>query len=158
MSDFVNYLQHRIEEAKRKLQEANDRIQQAVAEREMLTADLQGYERTLAAELRDQGIKVSPQPVQMPLSDPGGDDNETGGVNKAEFARQFVRKHGATGVTPNDIFQGFVDAEIPIKKPYIYALVQRLQKQNAIRPRRGKWYPVLESDQSLNGTVDGLLP
>jgi hypothetical protein len=37
-------------------------------------------------------------------------------------------------------------------------LVQRLEKQNAIRPKRGKWYPALESEQSLNGTVDGLLP
>jgi hypothetical protein len=92
----------------------------------------------------------------MPLN--GTNPADTGEINKAEFARQFVRAHADAGVTPNDIFKGFQDAGIPIKKPYIYALVQRLQKQTAIRPRRGKWYPVPESEQSVNGTAETSLP
>lgn len=43
-------------------------------------------------------------------------------------------------------------------RPYLYALVQRLQKgpNPAIRRRRGKWFPTPESEQSqtANGTGD----
>lgn len=156
MSDFINYLQHRVEETKRKVQEKTERITQDCAEREVLVADLSAYERTLAAEMRGQGMDVPPQLVQMPLNGTGN-SADPGETNKAEFARQFVRAHADAGVTPNDIFRGFQDAGISIKKPYIYALVQRLQKQTAIRQRRGKWYPVPESEQSVSGTADNAL-
>jgi hypothetical protein len=159
MSDFVNYLQHRVEDTKRKVKEAIERLNQAIAEREMLVADLAGYERALEAEMRSQGINVLPQPVQMPLN---GTSNGTehGETNKAEFVRQFVRAHADAGVTPNDIFKGFQDAGIPIKKPYVYSLVQRLQNQKppSIRSRRRKWYPIPESEQSVDGTAEKTLP
>jgi len=152
MGDFIAYLQHRVENTKRTLQAINDEIQKANVKREMLMADLQGYERTLIAEMRSQGATLPQEAVQLPLK--GSTNGDGAEVNKAEFARQFVRKHD-TGVTPNDIYKGFKDAGIPIAKPYVYALVQRLQKQTAIRSRRGKWYPVLESD---NGTGEQALP
>ena len=156
MPDFINYLQHRVEETKRKLQEVNDRIQQATVERETLGADLQGYERTLSAEMRGQGLAV-PVTVHQESLPLNGSPN--GGIgNKAEFTRQFVRQHAESGVTPADIFKGFQDAGVPINKAYIYALVQRLQKQTAIRSRRGKWYPVPESEQAVIGTAEKALP
>jgi hypothetical protein len=154
MSDFINYLQHRVEETKRKVQSVTDRLNQAITERETLVGDLAGYERALSAEMRGSGMDVHPQPVQMPLN--GAD--ETPETNKAEFARQFVRGRADAGATPNDIFKGFQDAGIPIKKPYIYALVQRLQKQGAIRLKRNKWFPVPESETSVNGTASQSLP
>jgi hypothetical protein len=120
-------------------------MQQAMADRDMLGVDLQGYERALSAEMRDQGITASPKStIQEPLPLNGTGDV----VSKAEFARQFIRGRAETGATPADLFKGFQDAKIPIKKPYIYALVQRLQGQTAIRLKRGKWYPVPESEQS----------
>lgn len=158
MSDFVNYLQHRVEETKRKVQETTDRMNRAIAERQTLVDDLAGYERALSAEMREQGIKIPAQAVQMPLAGSNGNGANTGETSKAEFARQFVRGHADVGVTPNDIYKGFQDAGIPIKKPYIYALVQRLQKQTAIRSRRGKWYPVPESEQPLKESAEKALP
>src|ERR1022692_1421485 len=152
MDDFVNFLQHRIAETKGKLEDANKRMQQAIADRELFTADLQGYERSLSAEMRDQGVKVLPQAQQSELSLNGDNGGE---LNKTELARQFFRGHPQAGATPSDLFKGFQDAGIQIKKPYIYALVQRLQKQTAIRSRRGRWYPVPISEQSnQDGNAD----
>lgn len=153
MSDFIDHLQHRIEETKRRLQDANERMQQAMADGQMLTADLQGYERTLAAEMRGQGVTdVSPKSAtqgELPLN--AGSCNGAASaiteVSKAEFARQFIKNHAAGGATPADLYKGFQDAAIPIGKAYIYALIQRLQKQRAIRSRRNKWYPVPESER-----------
>ena len=152
--DFVSYLKHRVEQARAEHQAACDRFVQLIAERDMLQAELQGYEKALAAELRRQGItgtsNILAAQETLPLS-AGAAMEET--VNKAEFARRFIRGRADTGATPGDIYKGFQDAGIPVGKPYIYALVQRIQKQGWIRPRRGKWYPVPELEQPhSNGT------
>ena len=85
-------------------------------------------------------------------------DPET--VNKAEFARQFIRGHADFGATPNEIFKSFKDAGIEVKKPYIYSLIQRFQnsKPPTIKAKRGKWYPAMESEQPINGTAEKDLP
>ena len=144
MNDFIAYLQNRIDDTRKRLQHVTDQIQRATTEREMLIGDLQGYERALAAETRSDSATVTDTPVR-PTTQPNGavhlDEPQEYTENKAEFARQFVRSHAQYGSTPSDIFKGFQDAGIPIKKPYIYALVQRLQKQKAIRQRRGRYYP-----------------
>jgi hypothetical protein len=148
MGDFINYLQQRLEHTKQALQVVNERIQKAAVERDMLTADLEGYERTLAAELRLHGIDAGdgqPEAVR-PNGAIGNGTGEHAEINKAEFARCFFRDN-PNGLLPRDILRGFEKAGIPIGRPYIYALVQRLQKQGAIRQRRDKWYPVLESDK-----------
>jgi len=147
MSDFIAHLQRRVEDAKRDLDAVNAQIQKANADRLMLMADLEGFERTLSAEMRIQGVS----PVASLDSTANGTPAKNGTVahgevNKAEFARQFIRDN-PTGLLPRDIFRGFQKAEIPIAKAYIYALVQRLERQGAIRQRRDKWYPVLESDK-----------
>lgn len=80
------------------------------------------------------------------------DSTEDHAINKADFARQFIRSRAGTGATPADLMKGFENAGIAITKPYIYSLVQRLQKQNAIRKRRGKWHPIPDSEQSVNGS------
>jgi hypothetical protein len=158
MSDFINYLQHRVEEARRDLQGAQERMRQAIADQDMLTAELRGYEQALAAEMRRQGmapIAVASQD-QLTLTDVVQEET---GVNKAEFARNFIRDHADTGVTPGDIFRGFKDARIPIGRAYVYSIIQRLQSSRppAIKSRRGKWYPVPESEQSANGTAERVL-
>jgi hypothetical protein len=135
---FIGYLQHRIHETKSELQGATDKMNQLQAQRDQLASDLQGYEKTLATEMRREG-QVVPTPlaqVELPLTN--------GHSNKTEFAREFVRSHADTGITAADLFAGFEQKGIPIKKPYIYSLVQRLKAANVIRERRGKYYPILE--------------
>lgn len=154
MNEFMDYLKHRIEETKHDLQAASERMQQAMADRDMLGADLQGYERTLAAEMRKRGITLPVGPTAaapIPPKEPG-DGTET---NKAEFARRFMQEQAASGVTPTDLFNGFISAGIPIKKPYIYSLVQRLVGQGTIRKKRGRWYPVLESEADTGAGQTG---
>ena len=113
----------------------------------MLIADLEGYERTLAAERRNSGIEATASDVtQTPLSEThnGANHHE---INKAEFARRVIRE-SPNGLWPREILRAFERAGIPIGKPYIYALVQRLQKQGVIRQRRDKWYPVPHSERT----------
>ena len=149
--DFVSYLKHRVEQAKAEHQAACDRFVQLIAEREMLQAEVQGYERALAAELRRQGIATSAAVSGTQEVLPLNDESSAETINKAEFTRRFIRGRAELGSTPADILKGFQDAGIPVGKPYIYALVQRIQKQGFIRPKRGKWYPVPELEQQ-NGT------
>jgi hypothetical protein len=149
MSEIVEFLNRRIAETKAKVQEANERVQKALADRDTWGADLQGYERALAAEMREEGLTVPSKPESSePVS---GNTNGDGAIEvpltKAEFARRFIRSRADSGATPTDIFEGFQKAGIPVKKPYIYALVQRLQGQTAIRLKRGKWYPVPDSER-----------
>jgi hypothetical protein len=154
MGDFITYLQRRVEDTRQALDAINIQIQKANADRLVLMADLDGYERTLGAEMRLQGIAPVALPAPPPSGPPAG--NGTGKheeTNKAEFARQLIRDN-PNGLWPRDILHGFQKAGIPIAKPYIYALVQRLQKQGAIRQRRDKWYPVLESDKPDGGTAE----
>lgn len=145
MSDICNHLQHRIEEARHDLQSVVERIQQATAERDLLTAELQGYEKALAAEMRRDGVSV-PEParqIQLPIEAPKPER-----WSKAEFARKFFREHADAGATPGDLYDRFVECSVSIKKPYVYSLVQRLQAQNVIRKKRGKWFPVQESQEA----------
>jgi hypothetical protein len=145
MSDVINYLQHRVEEVRRDHQLAMDRMMQAAAERDLLASELQGYEKALSAEVRRQGFAtVATKPdAQGTLSLP---DLNSDSTNKAEFARQFIRRC-PDGVDPGQIFEAFRCQNIPIKKPYVYALVQRLRDQGAIRQRRGRWFSISDSDQ-----------
>ena len=151
MSDIRNYLQHRIEETRSDLQSVVERIQQATAERDLLTAELQGYEKTLAAEMRRNGVPV-PAPakqISLPMDSPSVE-----GPNKTEFARNFFREHADAGATPGELYDGFVKAGIRIKRPYIYSLVQRLQGK-AIRKKRGRWFPVQESQETQDAGSGG---
>lgn len=157
MGDFINYLQHRVEETKSDLDDAVKRMHKANEERGMLEKELQGYEQALSAEMRRQGLSASAaqsdSQEQLPL-DSEQEDTESG-ANKAGFARQFFRSHAESGVTPNDLFVGFQEAGIPIKKPYIYALIQRFHnsKPPTIRSKRGKWFPVPESESEQSEQV-----
>jgi hypothetical protein len=162
--DVINHLEQRVDETKRDLQDAHEKVQEWMSREDMLRAELQGYERALAAEMRREGRAVVAPPPAIPVSvsekievqDSGAADVQS----KAEFARKFIRDRVDTGATPAEIFKGFQEAGIPITKPYIYSVVQRLQKRKppAIRLRRGKWYPVPDSEQPLNGTGEKDLP
>ncbi len=162
MADFITYLQNRVTEVKDDLEDANARLQHAESDRRMLEAELQGYEKALTAELRRQGKvtqavpATSNEPAQS--SDIGAEAEN--GPNKAEFARHFIRLKAEAGVTPSDLLKGFQEAGIPIGRAYIYALIQRLQKSKppAIRSKRGKWFPVLETEQPVNGIAEKALP
>ncbi len=156
MSEIVEFLNRRIAETKAKVQDANERAQKALADRDMWGADLQGYERALAAEMREEGViaPVKPDSSAVPESANGDAADDMPPMTKAEFARRFIRSRAESGATPADIFEGFQKAGIPVKKPYIYALVQRLQGQTAIRLRRGKWYPVPESERGSTGETE----
>lgn len=153
-TDFVSYLQQRIDEATKKLQAVNEQIQKLNTDRENLVGDIDGYKRTLVAETRGTAIHTM---ASTSASVPAIDEIKLDArPNKAEFARQFVRGRVQFGVTPGDIFQGFHDSGIKITKPYVYSILQRLRTQGEIRQKRGKWFPVLESDEILspNGRVD----
>lgn len=153
MNDIIGYLQARIAEIKSDLQTTTEQLQRLNQDRQMLTNELQGYEQTLTGEIRRQsGGLQTMVGDQLPLADNAqiSIDNLPHGVqkpadmNKAEFARQYIRDHAAVGVTPTSLYDGFVAAQIPIKKPYIYSLMLRLVGQGAITIRRGKYYPLTE--------------
>jgi hypothetical protein len=155
MADFITYLEGRVQETKRTLQSVTERIQKANVERETLIADLEGYERTLSAEKRIRGVEAEPLQSEA-IHSSNGSRAGLPEVNKADFARQFIRDHPG-GVLPRDIMRGFQEKGIPIGKPYIYALVQRLQKQGQIRQRRDRWYPV-EPGRTDEDSNDGGVP
>jgi hypothetical protein len=118
----------------------------------MFTTELQGYEKALAAEMRRQGVGL--QPIagdQLALVGNG----EAPPISKAHFARQYIQDHAAMGVTPNQLFEGFIAAKIQIKKPYIYSLIMRLQAQKSIVPRRGKYYPAATSGGESGNRTEG---
>src|SRR5947208_2139539 len=100
-------------------------MNRAKARAELLAADLEGFERVLSAERRINGVIPMTEAPEQPNPQP----NTTIDGNKAEFARQLIRKRADIGTLPNDLFKGFQEAGIPITKPYCYSLVQRLQKQ-----------------------------
>jgi hypothetical protein len=94
-------------------------------------------------------VPKSAEQDDLPLNTEPGSE-----INKTEFARRFIRGRPDSGATPADILKGFQDAGIPIKKPYVYALVQRLQEQTAIKKKRGKWFPVAESERPQAGDAN----
>lgn len=161
MNGILELLEQRIQETRRALDGAHRRVQAAIEERDAMASDLQGYERALVAEKRRQGVSVDrtpPAEVRVELRDSLSQSDgvmtiEGGSVNKAEFVRQFVRDHAATGVTPNDIYKGFVAAGIVIRRPYIYCMVQRLQERHEITGRRGKYYPAEPGEQSKEAAI-----
>jgi hypothetical protein len=142
MSEFVTILQQRIEQTKGDLEQANQRMHQASADVTMLTAELQGYERALSAEMRRAGLGSN---ISASASDRENvprltldNDAET---SKSEFALHFIQSKADSGTTPAGVLKAFEEAGIPIKKTYIYSLIGRLQKRGLIRSRRNKWFP-----------------
>jgi hypothetical protein len=153
-TELVSYLQQRVEEATKRLQSINEQIQQLNADRETLMGDIEGYKRTVLAETRGTGVTavVSARPRPIPRhDDPRSTELESSGASKAEFGRRFIRSRADVGSTPVDILRGFQDAGIEISKAYVYSLIQRFKKQEEIRQRRGKWFPVETAIPSLNG-------
>lgn len=141
----ISYLGQRVEAIKRELQVKTEELNRVAAEKESLEADLEAYQRALSAEKRSIGINSTPEESPATASVPD--------VNKAEFARRFIRDRANIGTTPTDLYSGFADAGIPISRAYMYALLQRLQKQQAIRHRRKKWFPVPAEEQEAEAAA-----
>lgn len=135
MAEIIEVLEQRVEATKTALDDVLCRLQQMENERDKLRADLEGYQRALAAEKRLQGL-VEVQDEFSPSDDGMGEP----APKKAAFARDFIQKHSATGVTPHTLFRGFQVAGIPIKMAYIYSLLMRLKAAKSIRVERGKYF------------------
>ena len=111
--DPISYLEQRVKDIKHQLQESIDTMNRAKARAELLAADLEGFERVLSAERRINGVIPMTEAPEQPNPQP----NTTIDGNKAEFARQLIRKRADIGTLPNDLFKGFQEAGIPITKP-----------------------------------------
>ncbi len=149
-NDMVGYLQNRIKETRADIEALQKRIAEATAENNLLVSELQGYERTLNAELRRQGLQFN-EPgasVQLPLA---GDDHHEESSNKTDFAWQTIFKRGETGTTTDELYKAFAAAGIQVRKPYLYSILMRLREKQKIRARRGKYYPTVEFVGSDNG-------
>lgn len=113
MGDPISYLEQRVKDIKLQLQQATETLTQTQARVAILTADLDGFERVLAAERRLSGGGAAIEAREAALSLAVESAVET---NKAEFARQLIRKRGDIGTKPMDLFRGFQESGIPITR------------------------------------------
>jgi hypothetical protein len=139
--DPIVFLEKRIETTRRNIQATRTELKN-------LEDALVGYVRVLEMERKISG-QYAPlfNIIQETTASLGQPEKEP---SKADFARQFIRDN-PHGVSPEELLKGFERASISIAKPYVYSLLQRLRDQQTIKQRRGRWYPVIQTNQDAAG-------
>jgi hypothetical protein len=140
MSQFLETLKLRLDEAQKRLQGAAAKFQVAQVEHQNAVQEFNSWQLAYQNELRREG-NPPPLPVQenqkvnIPARVPQSDPSE---VNKTEIVRSLLKQNPG-GITPTDLWAA-VNARIT-HRPYLYSVLKRLNDKGEIFKKRGKYFP-----------------
>jgi hypothetical protein len=167
MSDFVEMLQQRLEDAGRRLQESQVALQQAQAKHQAVAQEfgslqtLIGIENTkvqraaqeaaLAAQVR---ASLGPRPLTHPAPASGAQPTQAQPIavsgivvspetNKTEMIREVLRQH-TNGITPAQVWMNVKDK---VERNYVYSVLKRMKDKDEVKERRGKYYLQVASEK-----------
>jgi len=164
MSEFIENLRVRQQDAHRRLQAAQQRLAVAQAEFQAASQDFNSWNYALATETRKAqqeaatalaarlaGHSSPPSPTPDPVTavtvvttpvTPAPIANVPE-VNKTELVRNVLRQH-TSGLTPNEIWK---ELKNQVGYAYIYSILKRLRDNEQITKKRGKY--CLKNHQQL---------
>ena len=146
MSQFLETLKLRVDEAQKRFQEATAKFQTAQLEHQAAAQQFNSWNTAYQSELRkEQG---DPAPTNQPttvtttitLNHHGVTTRSDDSVNKTEIVRSVLRQNPG-GIAPNDLWKA-VNAQIT-HRPYLYSILKRLNDKGDVFKKRGKYFPKL---------------
>ena len=151
MSDFLETLRQRLQEAQQKYQVAQHKLNIANAEHQAAAQEFNAWQVLVASETRkvQQSTGENPaQPTPNASQASLASGNKSEG-NKTEAVRELLRSHPG-GMTPGDIWQAM---ESQMKnRAYLYSVLKRLKDRGDARERRGKYFPNPKLEENPNQT------
>jgi hypothetical protein len=159
MTQFLETIKLRMEEAQKRLQVAVQELQQAQLRHQAIAQEFAGWQTSYQNELRREQINglvppatavpnanakiiqtsVTPTQVMQNERSPVGVTLEPTDINKTELVRNLVREH-PKGITPNDLWKT-LNGRIAYR-PYLYSILKRLKDRGeVVQTRGGKYCP-----------------
>jgi len=139
MSDFLNELKYRLQDAQRRLQAAQQDSQAAQAKLNAVAQEFNSLQFLVNAETAKQsqsaGSATPPTPVTPSAQTTLSQSPE---LNKTDLIRGLLRDHPA-GMTPTEIWR-LVKGQIT-HRAYLYSVLKRLKDRDEVSVRRGKYVP-----------------
>jgi hypothetical protein len=142
MSEFLETLKTRMEDAQVRLRVAQQNLQVAQAEFQNVAQECQSW--TILVNIETQraqamsGAQASAPQLPLPAIEPsrpvqsGKSEN-----NKTEAVRELLRQH-PDGMTPSDLWKAV--GSMMSHRPYLYSVLKRLKDKEEVTVRRGKYY------------------
>lgn len=154
MSDFLETLKVRAQDAQKRMQTAQQKLAAAQAEFQAASQEFGAWNYAVVTEARRleqaNGIPASSW-TESATDQPDTSSSITTKTetNKTELIRTFLQQH-PTGVTPGDLWE---QLKSQIKdRAYLYSVLKRLKDKDEVQVRRGKYYfkHPPEGDRQIN--------
>lgn len=137
MSQFLDELKTRLQDALKRLQAAQQKSAIAQAELQAVTQEYNSLQHLANVEAtRNQQATGGPITVTVTSRIAQPALSQTGETNKTETIRELLRQHPA-GMTPTDIWKEVKDQMT--HRAYLYSVLKRLKDKDEVTVRRGKY-------------------
>jgi len=137
MSQVIDHLRRRIEEADRDYQATIRKRLDVLKLEQTLQKELEGYRTALEGEMRRAGIVVPDAgeraSAQQPISANG---HKRGSANATILG--YIGEAGKAGITRQEIFSRLASEGIKVHKNYPYVVISKLKEDELIEERDGK--------------------
>jgi len=136
MSDFLETLKHRMQEAQQKFLAAQQKLNGFQAEFQAAAQEFQAWQTLVKSETaKEEQGKSSPSATPVPAIAATINNKSEG--NKTEAVRELLRQH-PVGMLPGDIWKQ-LEPQMG-KRAYLYSILKRLKDRGDVRERRGKYF------------------
>jgi hypothetical protein len=163
MSQFIEMLKSRLENAQQRVTASQQRLQIAQVDHQAVMQEFQSLqtlinvesarehretheqERASATNNRPPVVVRSQIIAPIPVSAP---QVAAGEPNKTDMVREILRQH-ADGLTPAQVW---TRAKDQIDRPYVYSVLKRMKDKKEVIARAGKYY--LQVAKPREGTIN----
>jgi hypothetical protein len=145
MSEFLETLKSRWQDAQKRLQVAQANMQKAQAEFQAVAQETASWQNAIHVETRKEQQSAGTQgtPLQIEASAPPpfipapSGMNEPNRITKTESVRQVLSRH-PNGIEPAEMWKA-LHGQIT-NRAYMYSVLKRLKDKGEATERRGKYF------------------
>jgi hypothetical protein len=160
MSEFIDMLKERLDDAQKRLLETQSHLQQAQLKHQAVTQEFTSLQTLLGLEIaraqrlaQETAVRAHPVKVAVPITATQAVPVALSGtivtpeINKTEIIREALRQH-TNGITPAQVWLNVKDH---VGRNYVYSVLKRMKDKEEVRERRGKYYLQVGSQKEVGG-------
>ena len=159
MSEFIDMLKQRLDDAQKRLQETQNYLQQAQARHQAVAQEFTSLQTLINLEnaRAQKAAQESARAVVVPVKDPVfnlpvmtafpvnatqavagavSGANAAPEINKTQMIREVLRQH-TNGISPAQVWLNVKD---DVERNYVYSVLKRMKDKGEVKERRGKYY------------------
>ncbi len=183
MSEFIDMLRQRLNDAQKRLLDSQTHLQEAQAKHQAVAQEFSSLQTLINIEMaKAQGslqpggqpqpvgaqpgapfrVVISPRPTTAPAPMATPQPHalpgvaESPAINQTEMIREVLRQH-TNGITPAQVW---IKVKEHVERNYVYSVLKRMKDKGEVKERRGKYYLQVDSGkggESNDSSVAGLV-